>query len=204
ERHQHSAIAGLFRIAHAFVVRADEHHAASDDWIAVALRTEVGHPFHVLLRLDVPVGRQTLHRGHHVAIGSAAPHRPVAAAGIGNRHRRAPRGRGQEEYESEGYVFHWLAESFRLSRYAPNSASTKNPGAPLRLPAGSSLSICHSAGSGWPVSHALPRARTLPSAVFSTRSLRWYQVSAFHWNGTTAERSVSGSHGSSLSCCRLP
>jgi hypothetical protein len=66
-----------------FVVGADEDHAAGDDRVAVALRAELGHPLHVLLRLDVPLGRQPLHVRDHVAIGRAAPHRPVAGAGIG-------------------------------------------------------------------------------------------------------------------------
>ena len=90
ERHQHAAIAGLLRIAQPFVVRADEHHAAGDDRIAVALRAEIGDPLDVLLRLDVPVGRQPLGVRHHVAVGRAAPHRPVARAGIGgDKTRRA-------------------------------------------------------------------------------------------------------------------
>ena len=54
ERHQHAAIAGLLRIAHRFVVRADEHDAAGDDRIAVALRSERRHPLDVLAGLDVP------------------------------------------------------------------------------------------------------------------------------------------------------
>ncbi len=54
ERHQHAAIARLLRIAHRFVVRADEHDAAGDDRIAVALRSERRDPLDVLAGLDVP------------------------------------------------------------------------------------------------------------------------------------------------------
>ena len=56
EGHQHAAVARLFLVAHQLVVGADEHHAARDDGIAVALRAEIGHPLHVLLGLDVPLG----------------------------------------------------------------------------------------------------------------------------------------------------
>src|SRR3989304_5887201 len=51
-----------------------------------------------------------------------------------------------------------LAVTFRLSRYAPNCAKANTPGAPCRLPMGSTLSIIHCAGSGSPVGQALPRA----------------------------------------------
>ena len=88
ERHQHAAIAGLLRIAQQLVVRADEDHAARDDRVAVALRAELGHPLDVLLGLHVPVGGQALHGRHHVAVGRAAPHRPVAGARIGGREMR--------------------------------------------------------------------------------------------------------------------
>ena len=37
------------------------------------------------------------------------------------------------------------------------------------VPAGTDLPVT---GSGWPVGHALPCARTRPSGMFSTRSLR--------------------------------
>ena len=185
ERHQHAAVARLLRIAQRFVVRADEHHAAGDDRVAVALRAELGDPLHVLLRLDVPLGRQPLHVRHHVAIGRAAPHRPVAAAGIG----RAERARDQVDARR-------TSESARSMRFigwppvsgCPDTRRTPRrrriPARRCRLPIGSILSIIQAAGSGWPVSHALPRARTLPSAVFSTRSFRWYHASAFHANGT--------------------
>jgi hypothetical protein len=66
------------------------------------------------------------------------------------------------------------------------------------------LSICHAAGSGWPAGHALPRARTWPFGKFSTRSLIVYHASGFHSKGTTTERCVSGSHGSSLSFWVVP
>ena len=82
----------LLRIAQRFVVGADEHHAAGDDRVAVALRAELGHPLDVLLGLDVPLGRQALHVRDHVAVGRAAPHRPVA--GARDRTRRAARGAG--------------------------------------------------------------------------------------------------------------
>ncbi len=100
EGHQHAAVARLLRIAQQLVVGADEDHAARDDRVAVALRSEVGHPLHVLLRLDVPLGRQTLHVRDHVAIGRAAPHRPVAAAGIRGRELRR-RERGACQYGEE-------------------------------------------------------------------------------------------------------
>src|SRR5207247_10867047 len=85
---------------------------------------------------------------------------------------------------------HWFATIFRLSRYAPNYASTNSPGAPRLFPIGSVLSMSHSAGSAEPVGQAFPRARTFPSAVFSTRSFKWYHVSAFHVNGAVAVRCV--------------
>src|SRR5206468_4750574 len=122
----------------------------------------VGNPFHVLLRLHVPLDRQALHVRHHVAVGRAAPHRPVAGAGIGC----------SEERQREQDDSHWFATIFRLSRYAPNSASTNSPGAPFRLPIGSTLSIVQSPGSVSPVGQALPRARTLPSGMFSTRNFK--------------------------------
>ena len=78
ERHQHAAVARLLRIAQRFVVRAEKDHAAGDDRVAVALRAERRDPFHVLLGLDVPLGRQPLHLRHHVAVGRSAPHGPVA------------------------------------------------------------------------------------------------------------------------------
>ena len=89
--------------------------------------------------------------------------------------------------------------------YAPNSASTKKPGAPLRLPIGSIFSIVHAAGSGSPVGHALPRARTLPSG-----SVLDAQLQVVPGVGLPLERHrrptrcVSGSHGSIFSCCALP
>src|SRR5262249_6114012 len=91
---------------------------------------------------------------------------------------------------SHGFLFagsHWFATIFRLSRNAPNGAAANTPGAPWRLPIGSSLSIVHGAGSASPVGHALPRART-PLARFSTRSFRWYHASGFQANGTVTVR----------------
>ena len=51
---------------------------------------------------------------------------------------------------------------------------------------------------------AFPRARTLPSAVFSTRSFKWYHVSGFHAKGIVTVRLVSGCHGSRCSIWLLP
>src|SRR5690348_4828330 len=66
-----------------FVGTNNEDHPARDDRVAVALRSELRDPLDVLLRLDVPLDREALHVRDHVAIGRAAPHRPVAAARIG-------------------------------------------------------------------------------------------------------------------------
>ena len=100
ERHQHTAVARLLRVAHQLVVGADKDHAAGDHRVAVALRAEIGDPLHVLLGLHVPVERQPLHRRHHVAAGRAAPHRPVAAGrgrGLGaQRHRAGHRRRADD------------------------------------------------------------------------------------------------------------
>src|SRR5262249_35775646 len=210
ERHQHAAIASLLRVAQPLVVGAHEHHAAGDDRIAVALRTQVRDPLDVLFRLDVPLDRQALHVRDHVPIGRAAPHRPVACIRIAPAFRLKAETTEREEYggrqrrRAKKHLLHWFELTLMLSMYAPNSASMKKPGAPLWLPIGSTFSIVHAAGSGWPVGQALPRGRTVPSGRFSTRSFRWYQVSAFHSYGTAAERCVSGSHGSILSCCALP
>ena len=74
----------IFRIAQAFVVRADEDNAASNDDVAVSLRAELGHPLTFFFVFTSQLDRQTLHVGDHVAIGRAAPHGPVARAGIGS------------------------------------------------------------------------------------------------------------------------
>src|SRR4029450_10409820 len=86
ERHQHAAIPGLLGIAWSLVVRADEYHPTRNHGVAVALRAEFSDPFHVLLALEVPFDRQSLHVRNHIAVGSAAPHGPLAAAWIGRQH----------------------------------------------------------------------------------------------------------------------
>ena len=86
ERHQDALVPLDVRDpCSALVVGADEHHAAGDDRVAVGLRAELGHPLDVLLGLDVPGGRQALHARHHVAVGRAAPHRPVGVGRVGAR-----------------------------------------------------------------------------------------------------------------------
>ena len=85
EGHDDAAVAGLLGIADQLVVRADQHDAAADDGIAVGLRSELGHPLHVLAGLDVPRRRQALHERDHVALGRAAPHRPVARGRVAGR-----------------------------------------------------------------------------------------------------------------------
>ena len=92
-----------------------------------------------------------------------------------------------ETTEAE-YAFHWFGVTLRLSKYTPNWASAKRPGLPCLLGMGSMRSIGHASGSASPVGQALPRMRVLPSAVFSTRSLRRYQVSGFQANGADAAR----------------
>jgi hypothetical protein len=37
EHHQHAAVPRLLRIAKQFVIRADEHHAARDNRVSIAL-----------------------------------------------------------------------------------------------------------------------------------------------------------------------
>ena len=219
ERHEHAAVAGLLRVAQQLVVRADEHHAAGDDRIAVALRSEVGDPLDVLLRLDVPLGRQPLHVGHHVAVGRAAPHGPVAGAGVRGRERRrgvrsTPKQRSADwplraaktpVRVDGGYA--WSIRSWSGRNYRDTHRTARRgtgPAHPARLPIGSVLSINHALGSASPTAHAFPRARTCPFGRFSTRSFRRYHVSGFHANGTVMVRAVSGSHGSIFSRCEVP
>ena len=116
ERHQHTAIARLLGVAQSFVVRPDEHHAAGNDRVPVALRPEIGDPLDVLLRLDVPLARQPFGVGDHVAIGRPAPHRPIARARIGSR--KMGRGGGRDQSEE-----HFDAEA-QSRRAGPSSAST--------------------------------------------------------------------------------
>ena len=99
EGHQDALVALDRRVLHRFVVGADEHDAVGDDGIAVGLRAELGHPLDVLLGLDVPARRQVLHAGDEVAVRCAAPHRPVALAGIraGDEAECADREEAKEE-----------------------------------------------------------------------------------------------------------
>src|SRR6185369_13020512 len=103
--------------AHRFVVRADEHHPARDHWIPVALRSELGDPLDVLLRLDVPLGGQPLHVRDHVAVGRAAPHRPDAGAGITRGFRLQAEGSSSngDDGEREQYLLHWFFATLMLS-----------------------------------------------------------------------------------------
>src|SRR5262249_14694760 len=124
KRHQDAAVARLLGIAHAFVVRPDEHHAAGDHGVAVALRSEIRNPLPVLLALDVPLDGEPFHVRDHVAIRRPAPHGPVAGtAGIGRDQAGcwcAPR--EEERDDTQVDALHWFATIFRLSMYAPNSA----------------------------------------------------------------------------------
>ena len=134
ERHQHAPIARLLRIARRLVVRADEHRSARDDRVAVALRSERDHPLHVLLRLDVPLGRRRLHRRHHVAIGRAAPHRPVAGAGVGRDQPRRGSGREDDEREQcKSQVHDVLSCGSRWSARTPTQFTAWAPGQPRRV-----------------------------------------------------------------------
>ena len=153
ERHQHAAVARLLRIAHRFVVRADEHHAAGDDRVAVALRSELGDPLHVLLRLDVPLGRQPFHVRDHVAIGRAAPHRPVAGPGIGRTDAGRTASSRAERASSRTECVSWslirIGSDLQVVEIRAELARRRrSPARPARLPIGSVLSIVHAAGSG--------------------------------------------------------
>ena len=90
ECHQHTAIARLLGIAQAFVVRANEHHAARlrPDCHTPANPRSATHLIFFFV-CDVPVDRRVLHVGHHVAVGCPAPHRPVACARVGCAEREA-------------------------------------------------------------------------------------------------------------------
>ena len=74
--------------------------------IAVGLGAELGDPLDVLLRLDVPARRQALHGRDDVAVRRAAPHRPVALAGIGPRdeRQRAERSEADEADGGDGVI----------------------------------------------------------------------------------------------------
>ena len=102
EGHQDALVSLDRRILHRFVVRAHEHDAVGDDRVAVGLRPELRDPLDVLLRLDVPARRQPLHARNEIAIGRAAPHRPVALAGIGTRDRGRDPERTSESIQREG------------------------------------------------------------------------------------------------------
>ena len=101
ERHQHAAIAGLLRIAHRLVVRADEHDAAGDHRIAVGLRSERGDPLHVLAGLDVPRRRQAGHRDTMLRFG-VPPHIGQSVADT------AADGRKHDQHCSESNRSHHL------------------------------------------------------------------------------------------------
>jgi hypothetical protein len=103
---EHATVAVLLRIAEELVVRADEDHAVGDHRVAVGLRPEVGHPLHIASRLHVPVRGGAGHRRHHVAVGGAAPHRPLTGGGrVGGgrgRHQARQHGGGAEHRNREG------------------------------------------------------------------------------------------------------
>jgi len=75
---------GLLYARNKAYVDRSENLAAGDDRIAVTLRSKLGHPLDVLLRFDVPLRRQPLHGGHHVPVGCAAPHGPIARSRVGS------------------------------------------------------------------------------------------------------------------------
>ena len=104
EAHQHTAVARLLRIAHQFVVRPGVNLPARHHRIAVALRTELRHPLHVLLGLQIPRRGNALHHREHVTVGRAAPHGPVARAWIG-REQQPQRQRQTDQSEQYG-AFH--------------------------------------------------------------------------------------------------
>lgn len=97
EDHEHAAITGLGGVARGFVVGADVDAAAGDDGGAVGLRAELRDPADMLRRLRIDrlglrdelaaddVVRDALGVGPHVAVGPAAPHRPVARLERGRR-----------------------------------------------------------------------------------------------------------------------
>src|SRR4030095_6535576 len=80
ECHKHTAIAWLTWIAHQFVVCTDKHHSIGDDRIPVALRSQFRNPLDVFPCLHVPLARQSLHVGDHVAVWRPSPHWPVPGA----------------------------------------------------------------------------------------------------------------------------
>src|SRR5262249_30742345 len=82
EAHQNAPIAGFLGVAHRFIVGADINLPSGHYGIAIALGAKLRDPFDILLRLDIPGSGDAFHGGKHVAIWSAAPHRPVAAARI--------------------------------------------------------------------------------------------------------------------------
>ena len=173
ERHQHAAIARLFRIPRRFVVGADEHHAARHDRVAVALRAELGHPLHVLLRLDVPLDRQALHVRDHVAVGRAAPHGPVAAAGVGRRPGAPlmPRRPGRATARAEH--FSWLVgRQLEVVVIGAELRVGDEPGRPGGCRSDRPCRWPTAPAPASPVAHTLPRARVAPLGWLSTRSFR--------------------------------
>ena len=116
ERHQDALVALDLGILVALVVGADEDQAVGDDRVAVGLRPELGHPLDVLLRLDVPGRRQPLHAREHVAVGRAAPHRPVGVGGS----ERAIRVREATDATIRRRVFSWTVSAFIVARGAPS------------------------------------------------------------------------------------
>ena len=104
ERHHDAAIARLLRIAHRFVVGADQHDAAGDDRIAVALRSQRRDPLDVLAGLDIPRRRQARWR-RRPCCGRAS--RPTSATSVtplpapdGDRLREPSRPASADEHAS--------------------------------------------------------------------------------------------------------
>src|SRR5205809_743505 len=77
-----SPFAALFGIAHHVLIDPRITLPARHNRVAVALRAELRHPLHVLLGFEIPGDRNARHGRGHVAIRSAAPHRPIAVAGV--------------------------------------------------------------------------------------------------------------------------
>ena len=97
EGHQYALVTSDFWIPESFIIGTDKDHAAGNNNVAITLGTELGHPFYVLLGFNIPRSWQPLHVRDHVSVGSAAPHGPVAGAGIG----RGSRGREKVKANAE-------------------------------------------------------------------------------------------------------
>ncbi len=106
ERHDHSAIVGERRVADGVVVRAHEDLAARHRRAGIGLGAHVGPPLHVASGLHVPVGREPLLVGDHVAREGVAEHGPIDRVRRPREEGGAAAEEGQDERGCERLAGH--------------------------------------------------------------------------------------------------